>query len=93
MPEAFSSSPPTINKMSGTSPLIQYKYHILVGGYTFITALAILRVNRQPYSSSVKAEQIETVFKGTTLGALVLGIGLSGRINRPRSTNIVDRST
>lgn len=79
--------------MSWRSPFIEYKFHILIGGYTLITALAILRVNRQPYSPSVKAEQIETIFKGTTLGAVVLGIGLSGKINRPRSTNIVDRST
>ena len=72
--------------MSANSSVIsEYKYHLLVASYAIITGLAILRVNRQPYSRSVKAEQIETIFKGTTLGAVVLGIGISGKINRQRS--------
>ena len=62
-----------------------HKYYLLVGVYSTVTAFAILRVSRQPYSGRVKAEQIETIFKGTTLAAVILGIGISGKINKPRS--------
>ena len=71
--------------MSPESRIRLYQYHILIAAYLAVTGLAILRVNRQPYSRSIKAEQIETIFKGTTLGALVIGVGMSGKINRPRS--------
>ena len=74
--------------MSLRSDLSHVKYHVLASSYILITALAILRVTRQPYSRSVKAEQIETIFKGTTLAAVVLGIGISGKINRPKSSEI-----
>lgn len=67
--------------------LRDYRYHLLIASYVVITSLAILRVNRQPYSRSIKVEQIETIFKGTTLGAVVLGVGISGKINRARSAS------
>ena len=73
--------------MSFEFRLGEYKYHILITSYVLITGLAIFRVNLQPYSRRIKLEQIETVFKGTTLGAVVLGIAISGKINRPRSAS------
>lgn len=63
----------------------QNKYLLLFCAYTTITAAAFLRINRQPYSASVKWEQYETVFKGTSLAAVIAGVGMSGRLNRARS--------
>lgn len=62
-----------------------YKYHLLAGAYLLVTGGAMFRVYRQPYSRNMKIEQIETIFKATTLGAVVVGIGLRGRINKARS--------
>lgn len=69
------------------SDLFAYKYHLLAGAYLFITGAAILRVTRQPYKRSMKSDQIESIFKATTLGAVLLGIGVSGKMNKPRSTS------
>ena len=44
--------------------LEDYRYHILIASYRVITSLAILRVNRQPYSWRIKVEQIEPFSKG-----------------------------
>ena len=65
--------------------LQRHKYHTLVGAYIIITGVAILRISRQPYSRNIKAEQIESIFKGTTLGAVVVGIAMNGRLNKARS--------
>ena len=62
-----------------------YRYHLLAGLYVSVTGAIIFRVMRQPYSWSMKVDQIETVFKATTLGSLILGIGISGKLNQPRS--------
>ncbi|CAL8576023.1 hypothetical protein XPA_001916 [Xanthoria parietina] len=62
-----------------------HKYPLLLGLYVIITGGAIIRIWRQPYSRNVKGEQIESIFKGTTLGAVVLGIAMSGQINKARS--------
>lgn len=77
--------------MSSDWRISVYKYRVLVCGYLFFTGLAVYRVYRRPYTRSVKAEQIETIFKATTLGAVVLGIGISGNINRPRSFSAKDK--
>ena len=71
--------------MVSSSRVGSLRYHILIATYLLITGLAIIRVRRQPYSHTIKAGQIETIVKGTTLGAVVLGIGLSGKINKFRS--------
>ena len=71
--------------MLTSSRLGSFKYHILIASYLLVTGLAIVRVRRQPYSRTIKAGQIETILKGTTLGAAVVGIGLGGKINIPRS--------
>ena len=63
----------------------RYKYHILFGTYVSITGLAFLRIARQPYPRSFKGDQMESVFKATTLAALIASIGISGNLNRPRS--------
>ena len=65
--------------------LQRHKYPFLLGLYVIITGGAIVRIWRQPYSRNVKGEQIESIFKGTTLGAVVLGIAMSGQINKARS--------
>ncbi len=40
----------------------------------------------------MKFNQVESIFKATTLGAVVLGIGLTGRLNKPRSALLSDRA-
>ena len=72
--------------METKSALRDYKYHLLAGAYVLVTGGAMLRVYRQPYNRNMKIDQIETIFKATTLGAVIVGIGLSGKINKPRST-------
>lgn len=64
------------------SSLTAYKYHLLAGVYALVTGGAMFRVYRQPYNRSMK---IEPIFKATTLGAVIVGIGLSGKINKARS--------
>ena len=56
----------------------RYRYSLLIGTYAFVTGLAFLRISRQPYSQSIKWEQYETVFKFTSLGAVLGGIGMGG---------------
>ncbi|KAF2446899.1 hypothetical protein P171DRAFT_429844 [Karstenula rhodostoma CBS 690.94] len=58
--------------------LIRYRYPLLITAYACITGAAFLRVSRQPYSRSIKWEQYETIFKFTTLGAVLVGIGTGG---------------
>ena len=68
-----------------------YRYHLLFGAWLLVTGAAFLRVSRQPYHARLKSEQYETIFKGTSLAAVLAGIGLSGGFNRPRSvTNEAD---
>ncbi|KAF6232594.1 hypothetical protein HO173_009262 [Letharia columbiana] len=71
--------------MENDSALRAYKYHLLTGAYILVTAGALFRVYRQPYNRNMKIDQIETIFKATTLGAVIAGIGLSGKINKARS--------
>lgn len=62
-----------------------YHFHILCGTWLFLTGAAFFRVSRQPYNSRVKSEQYETIFKATTLAAVIGGIGLNGGLNKPHS--------
>ncbi|KAI1501076.1 hypothetical protein F5X99DRAFT_428655 [Biscogniauxia marginata] len=59
------------------SPIYHYKYHLLVGTYVTLTSLLFYRVRRQPFSAAIKSEQYETIFKGTTLAAVVGGVFMS----------------
>lgn len=72
--------------MQTDSALRAYKYHFLAGAYLLVTSGAMFRVYRQPYNPNMKFDQIETIIKATTLGAVIVGIGLSGKINKARST-------
>lgn len=67
--------------------LIDQKYAILECAYVLLTVLAAFRISRQPYNSSVKTDQLETIFKATTLTAVIVGIGISGKLNRRRSSS------
>ncbi len=74
-----------------SSFLRNYRYPLLVGAYILITGGTIFRVIGQPYNRSMKADQIETIFKATTLGGVLLSIGISGKLNRPRSERRLKR--
>ena len=63
-----------------------YRYHAIAVAYVVVTGAAIFRITRQPYTRSMRADQIESLFKATTLGALMLAVGLGGKMNQPRST-------
>lgn len=47
----------------------------------------MFRIYRQPYNRNMKIDQIETIFKATTLAAVTVGIGLSGNMNKARSSH------
>ncbi|KAH7058681.1 hypothetical protein B0J12DRAFT_651123 [Macrophomina phaseolina] len=64
------------------SALSRYRFHILTGAWLFITVTACFRVSRQPYNSRLKSGQYESIFKGTSLAAVLTGIGVSGGMNR-----------
>lgn len=66
--------------------LEKHKYSILFGTYALVTCGLIFKIARQPYIRSTKADQIETVFKGSTSTVVLVGIGISGRINKTRSS-------
>ncbi len=70
--------------MDISSCLKAYRYQLLFGAYALITGASIMRVARQPYPRSMKFDQIECIFKATTLGAVLLGIGMSGKVNESR---------
>ncbi|KAJ9644005.1 hypothetical protein H2201_006665 [Coniosporium apollinis] len=59
--------------------------YILLTAYVLITSTLLIRISRQPYNSRLKAGQYEKVLKGTGLAALLIGFGISGRLNRRRS--------
>jgi hypothetical protein len=64
--------------------LASWKYQILFAVWASVTAVAFSRIRRQPYSQSIKIEQYESVFKGTSLSGAVTGIALSGK---PRNSD------
>ena len=55
--------------MGDKSTLKTYQYHILAGAYILFTGGAMFRIYRQPYNRNMKIDQIETIFKATTLAA------------------------
>ncbi|KAL7624996.1 hypothetical protein AAE478_004210 [Parahypoxylon ruwenzoriense] len=58
-------------------PLFRYKYHVLIWTYLILTSSLFCRIYRQPFSLAMKSEQYETIFKGTTLAAVVGGVAMS----------------
>ncbi|CAE7026480.1 hypothetical protein PTTW11_04079 [Pyrenophora teres f. teres] len=59
------------------SALEKYRYEILFGAWLAVTGATFLRIKRQPYSTRLKIEQYESIFKGTSLGAVLIGIGIT----------------
>ncbi|KAJ4359437.1 hypothetical protein N0V95_002184 [Ascochyta clinopodiicola] len=55
----------------------KYRYEALFGVWLVVTGATFMRIKRQPYSTRLKVEQYESIFKGTSLGAIVLGVGMS----------------
>jgi len=55
----------------------KYRYEALFGAWLLVTGVTFRRIRRQPYSMRLKVEQYESIFKGTSLGAIVLGIGMA----------------
>jgi hypothetical protein len=55
----------------------KYRYEALFGVWLVVTGATFLRIKRQPYSTRLKVEQYESIFKGTSLGAVLLGIGMT----------------
>jgi hypothetical protein len=55
----------------------KYRYEVLFGAWLVITGGTFLRISRQPYSSRLKIEQYESIFKGTSLSAVLLGMGMT----------------
>lgn len=77
-------------KQTSTLARVFHDHHLLTifGIWSVVTGLAMYRVHRQPFARSLKGEQYETIFKGTTLGAVLAAIATgsfrrsSGRQNR-----------
>ncbi|KAI5236664.1 hypothetical protein E4T42_09382 [Aureobasidium subglaciale] len=69
--------------VSDASASYNYRYYMLAGLYVVVIGGAFLRISRQPYAKSIKWEQYETVFKGTTLLAAISGFALSGQRQLP----------
>ena len=67
------------------SSINKYKFSLLTGCYVVATGLAFLRVHRQPYNQAIKVEQYETIFKGTTLATVLIGVALTGKGRQSRS--------
>ncbi|KAI1411907.1 hypothetical protein F5Y13DRAFT_52580 [Hypoxylon sp. FL1857] len=86
-PETLSMLPRVTKELTMTSiteseappqhPLSRYKYHLLIGAYLVSTSFFFYRVYRQPFSTAIKSKQYETIFKGTTLAAVVGGVAMS----------------
>jgi hypothetical protein len=55
----------------------KFRYELLFGTWLLVTGVTFLRISKQPYSSRLKIEQYESIFKGTSLGAVLLGIGMT----------------
>ncbi|KAF1913089.1 hypothetical protein BDU57DRAFT_457956, partial [Ampelomyces quisqualis] len=67
-------------KMTDQAPehlISKYRYEVLFGTWLLITGGTFLRISRQPYSARLKIEQYESIFKGTSLSAVLLGMGMT----------------
>jgi len=63
----------------------KHKYKLLLGTYFIIAAGAIFRVLKQPYTKSMKVSQIQRICGGTTIAAVLAGIGIGAGSSRARS--------
>lgn len=59
------------------SALSKYRYEALFGVWLAVTGATFLRISRQPYSTRLKVEQYESMFKGGALSAILIGIGIT----------------
>ena len=59
------------------SVLAKYRYEALFGVWLAVTGVTFLRISRQPYSTRLKIEQYESIFKGTSLSAVLIGLGIA----------------
>lgn len=63
----------------------KYRYEVLFGAWLLVTGSTFLRISRQPYSTRLKVEQYESIFKGTSFSAVLLGMGITpGRSSASR---------
>jgi len=69
---------PSSSALPPSSFFDTYKYKLLTGTWLGVTALLCYRVHQQPYAPAIKWGQYETVFKGTSLSAVVGGVLMSG---------------
>lgn len=79
----MSSSSSHITRTSQSSStqhtILKYRYPLLMTTYIAATSFFFYRISRQPFAQAIKWEQYESVFKATTLAAVLGGVGL-GRI-------------
>jgi len=66
-----------MSNSASESILSKYRYEALFGAWLAVTGATFLRIRRSPYSTSLKIEQYESIFKGTSLSALLIGIGIT----------------
>jgi hypothetical protein len=67
----------TMSSNASETVVEKYRYEILFGAWLAVTGATFLRIKRQPYSTRLKIEQYESIFKGTSLGAVLIGIGIT----------------
>jgi hypothetical protein len=75
-----------------TDPTIEnavskYRYELLFGAWLLVTGGTFLRISKQPYSTRLKVEQYESIFKGTSLSAVLLGMGMTPTRSARRFTS------
>lgn len=73
---------PTIEKA-----VSKYRYELLFGAWLLVTGGTFLRISKQPYSTRLKVEQYESIFKGTSLSAVLLGMGMTPTRSARRFTS------
>ncbi|OAL47412.1 hypothetical protein IQ07DRAFT_515588, partial [Pyrenochaeta sp. DS3sAY3a] len=66
-----------MSQMVPESLVSKYRYEVLFGAWLAVTGATFLRISRQPYSIGLKIEQYESIFKGTSLSALLVGMGIT----------------
>ena len=66
-----------MSSQTSESAIEKYRYEILFGTWLAVTGATFLRIKRHPYSTRLKIEQYESIFKGTSLGAVLIGIGIT----------------
>jgi hypothetical protein len=74
---SFCRFPSTMSSSASETVVEKYRYEILFGTWLAVTGATFLRIKRQPYSTRLKIEQYESIFKGTSLSAVLIGIGIT----------------